>query len=241
MKSNSAKITNNMNTTPLNLKTIMQIHGDMHKFERGKFLPMKFQKGNFICFIVSGAVKFSNQLSRGEEIIIDLFLNGDIIILKSINFPDRNNTAIAIETTYARVLPIHKFEEISQEHPSLQNQLLIAVSNHIDSLQRRLVFLRYNATKRVTEFLIDLIKWKRISPNDSIYLPLSRYEIGCYLGLTAETVCRILCQLEINGIIRKKGRSIEVLDYDALLDSSGHLRSDPKTKATLTGISAISN
>lgn len=222
MQTQSAIIENNTNISPVKLKAIMQRHGEIHKYERGKILSPGIYNGNYLYLIVSGAVKFSHELPGGDEVLIDLFLNGDIIIFRPFENFDSGNTATTLELTYIRVLPIYKFDEISRDNPALQNQLLIVLGRHINSLQKRLVFLRRSATERVADFLLGFLNSNRILSNGYIYLPLSRYEIGCYLGLTAETVCRALCQLETNKIIQKHGRSIEVLDYDALVGKSGY-------------------
>lgn len=240
MQTQSAIIANNTNLAPMNLKDVMQRYGVMHKLDRGKNLSPGIYNGNYIYLIVSGAVKFSHELPGGDEVLIDLFLNGDIIVVRPFDNPDRENTATTLETTYIRVLPIYKFNEISQDNPKLQNQLLLVLGRHINSLQKRLIFLRRSATERVADFLLEFLNSNRILPNGCIYLPLSRYEIGCYLSLTAETVCRVLCQLEQNEIIQKHGRSIEVLDYDALVEKSGCSKEELSQKLAKNNIATMS-
>jgi DNA-binding transcriptional regulator YhcF (GntR family) len=68
-----------------------------------------------------------------------------------------------------------------------------------------LMLLSTTAEERIICFLIDMVQ--RASPRDDdlIYLPMSRRDIADYLGLTIETVSRVLWDLERRGAIEIKG------------------------------------
>jgi len=71
------------------------------------------------------------------------------------------------------------------------------------------MLLSTTAEERIICFLIDMVQ--RASPRDDdlIALPMSRRDIADYLGLTIETVSRVLWDLERRGAIEIKGyRSI---------------------------------
>ena len=53
---------------------------------------------------------------------------------------------------------------------------------------------------------------------NSLRLPMSRTDIGNYLGITLETVCRELARLEKNGIISLHKRELNILDLPRLRD-----------------------
>ena len=52
-------------------------------------------------------------------------------------------------------------------------------------------------------------------------LPMTRGDIGEYLGLTVETVSRIFTALQRKGLISVKNREIEILDIDKLREIIG--------------------
>ena len=63
---------------------------------------------------------------------------------------------------------------------------------------------RKTALERVASFLLDLQAQDpaRPGPADHIRLPMTRSEIADYLGLTIETVSRVLTRLKTEGVIR---------------------------------------
>jgi CRP/FNR family nitrogen fixation transcriptional regulator len=78
-----------------------------------------------------------------------------------------------------------------------------------------LVLGRQNAIERLAAFLIDMSE--RQGDLSPVELPMSRQDIGDYLGLTIETVSRVLSKLRQKGTIRLLGpRSVEIVRREAL-------------------------
>jgi CRP-like cAMP-binding protein len=122
-------------------------------------------------------------------------------------------------------MPLAVLKELCRDDPSLQRQLFRLASHRIAQLQQHmLVVARRSASERVAGFLVELVKRHRMAPDGSLRLPLSLYGIGCYLGLSLETVCRTLRQLERDGAIRKHSRSVQVLDDQLLVALAGESR-----------------
>lgn len=81
--------------------------------------------------------------------------------------------------------------------------------------ERLLTLGRRTATERVVGFLLELA---RMAPDGkTISLPMSRSDIGDYLGLTLETVSRIFAALKHDGLIEMTGaHRVSLLDRPAL-------------------------
>ncbi|EKF41268.1 transcriptional regulator FixK [Nitratireductor indicus C115] len=93
--------------------------------------------------------------------------------------------------------------------------LSAALEALVRAQEHLLVIGRQNAAERVAAFLLDMRK--RQGGERQIELPMSRTDIGDYLGLTIETVSRMLSKLKSSGIIRlTNARVVEVLDEAAL-------------------------
>ena len=76
---------------------------------------------------------------------------------------------------------------------------------------------RQNAVERVAAFLADMSE--RQGGISTIELPMSRTDIGDYLGLTIETVSRVFSKLRQKGVIRLPSlRSVEITKWQTLQD-----------------------
>ncbi len=97
------------------------------------------------------------------------------------------------------------------------NLLPLALRSLTRAQEHLLVLGRQNAQERMAAFLIDLAERQEAGP--VIDLPMQRSDIADYLGLTFETVSRILRKLKDARIIRLPStKQIEVLDFAALED-----------------------
>ena len=63
-----------------------------------------------------------------------------------------------------------------------------------------MLLLAKSAQQRVASFLLEMSE--RLATTDTVELPMSRRDIGDYLGLTLETVSRTLAELVSAGQIR---------------------------------------
>lgn len=74
------------------------------------------------------------------------------------------------------------------------------------------------AEERIGSFLLNLSRryeLRRLSPV-TFRLPMSRTDIGNYLGLAVETVSRVFTKLQRAGLLQVEGKEIAILDHDQL-------------------------
>jgi CRP-like cAMP-binding protein len=74
------------------------------------------------------------------------------------------------------------------------------------------------ATERVAAFLLDMER--RIGAGGRIILPMRRRDIADYLGVTLETVSRVLSQFTRLGAISKNDRLVMLRRRELLLKAS---------------------
>lgn len=98
----------------------------------------------------------------------------------------------------------------------LADKLLpLALRSLIRAQEHLLVLGRQNACEKIAAFLLDLAA--RQETNRFIDLPMQRMDIADYLGLTFETVSRVLHKLKDAGLIALPStKQAELLDIDAL-------------------------
>jgi CRP/FNR family nitrogen fixation transcriptional regulator len=95
-------------------------------------------------------------------------------------------------------------------------KLLSIALRRFARMQSHLVLLgRLSANEKIASFLCDLLD--RQDSDDVVHLPMQRADIADYLGLTFETVSRVLRVLKDRGIVRVDSVDrIDVVDYEAL-------------------------
>jgi CRP/FNR family transcriptional regulator, nitrogen fixation regulation protein len=105
-------------------------------------------------------------------------------------------------------------------HAGMAGELLSLALHSLTRAQEHLLVLgRQNAIERMAVFLADMAE--RQGGTSHIDLPMPRSDIGDYLGLTIETVSRVLTKLRAKGIIRLNSmRQIEICKRAALIGVS---------------------
>jgi CRP/FNR family transcriptional regulator, nitrogen fixation regulation protein len=117
-------------------------------------------------------------------------------------------TAKAITSTTVRVVKKSALKALTSREAEVADRLLSLTARELARKQDLALLLSGSAEDRVIYFLIEMSQ--RISPKENlIALPMTRQHIADYLGLTIETVSRILWDLERRGAIEiTRGRSI---------------------------------
>ena len=92
---------------------------------------------------------------------------------------------------------------------------ICALTEHIVLLGRR------TTEERLTNFLVECARaWRtdRGEGTAAFQIPMTRVEIGDYLGMSLETVSRGIADLERRGLIRTGARqgAIKIVDLNAL-------------------------
>jgi CRP/FNR family transcriptional regulator len=109
--------------------------------------------------------------------------------------------------------------------PALQHQLLRLISGDISRDHGLMLLLgSMSAEQRLAAFLLSLARrHQRLGFSGSRFvLRMTREEIGNYLGLTLETVSRLLSRFQREGLIAVHQRDIEIRETDRLMEMVGH-------------------
>jgi len=172
-----------------------------------------------IFAIRAGSIKCTRTTEGGVEQITGFYLPGEIFGLDGLSTGQYLTTAIALEISAMCELPFNQLEFLSREVPSLQRHFFQLMSREINTDQELISLLSKNtAEERLAALLLSLSsRYKRQGLSASQFmLPMSRTDLGNYLGLTIETVSRTFSLLKKQGLIEYKNRSITLNDPVAL-------------------------
>jgi len=167
--------------------------------------------------IVSGAVRSLKIMADGRRQIVAFHFAGDLLGLA---FSEQHPlTAEAICETRVLRIARSKFDRARIENLELAQRVERSAARALQRAQDHSLLLgRMTATERVAAFLLEMDR--RITTDDGvIVLPMSRRDIADYLGLTLETVSRVITHFIRQGVVSTDGRkTIMVRGRDQLAD-----------------------
>jgi len=185
----------------------------------GQHLYRPGDKSHALFALRSGALKSYCITEDGEEQVLGFTLPGELTGMDGLNGGSYASAAVVLETSSICELPYSRLEGLCNELPGLQRQLLSVVGKEITSDQHMLMLLgKRTAEERLASFLLSLstrYKQRGLSATE-FNLPMSRQDIGNYLGLAIETVSRLFAQFQDKGILKVNRRQIIILNLDAL-------------------------
>ncbi len=177
------------------------------------------EKFSSIFAVRSGSIKTFTNTADGREQITGFYLPGEIIGMDGLATNRYSNTAVALETSALCEIPFDRLEELSASMPKLQRRFFQLMSKEISNDQQLITLLGKNtAEERIAALLLSISARKHhqgLSATD-FHLPMSRSDIGNFLGLTIETVSRILSRLHKIGTIDLDKKRVRIKDFAAL-------------------------
>jgi len=171
--------------------------------------------------IRSGTFKTFTVNEQGEEQITGFHLAGDLLGFDAIADSEHKSFAQALETSMVCEIPYNSLDTLSNTMPKLKKQVLRLMSNEIRTDQEMLTLInRKNAEQRVATFLVNLSNRYQARGLSSVEfrLTMTRSDIGNYIGLTVETISRLLNRFHKNGLINVDGKLVTILEIDQLSD-----------------------
>ncbi|QQX89869.1 helix-turn-helix domain-containing protein (plasmid) [Cupriavidus necator] len=167
----------------------------------------------------AGSFKTVVTPERGKETISGFYMAGDSIGMDGVCQETHNCDAIALEDSVVCVIPFYLLEALCREIKPLQRQLHKMFSAEIVRESRQMMLLgNMSAEQRVAAFLLNVSARyrERGYSATSFVLRMTREDIGSFLGVTLETVSRILSKFQQEGLLTVQGKTIKLLNLDAL-------------------------
>ncbi len=172
--------------------------------------------------VTSGTVRLYKLMPDGRRQIIGFLYPGDVLGLHDDHMYSYSADALG-ETCLCR-FPAGRLVALMRRFPGLEHRMLEATSHELVEAQANMLLLgRKTAMERVTSFLSRLADQAeaRGEPPENLLLPMSRADIGDYLGLTTETVSRALSRLKAKGAIDLENKHVRLRDREVIRDMTG--------------------
>jgi CRP/FNR family transcriptional regulator len=187
--------------------------------QKGEHLYRENDSFTSVYAVRSGTIKAYRLTGDGQEQVTGFYFPGEIIGMDGISKDHYANSAKALETSAVCEIPFHRLEELSTEFPKMQRHFFQLMSQEITSDQQLITLLSKNsAEERVAALLISISSRnaRRKLSSTNFRLPMSRTDIGNYLGLTIETVSRVFSRFNKQGLISVEGKEVTLVDLETL-------------------------
>lgn len=184
------------------------------------------EKADFLYRVASGHVLLFRMLSGGRRQIVGILSAGDFFGLSSTGLHD-----CSAETIGDVELFVISQADLLRSAP-LQACIALFLPQRLEALHAHVLLLgRMTALERLASLLMRFVPGRGCvgcrgpsGPDDRhrVVLRMSRTELADYLGLTVETVSRVLTELTRRGVIRiERAQVVEVEDVCQLCQLTG--------------------
>ena len=189
------------------------------EFEHGNdTIFCQSEDAHFAYAVAAGLVRVSRHFENGHRQTLAFMLPGDLFGLphdgKYINFAQ----AICPSKLYR--IPWQQWISMMRDKPAIQGMLRMLVAFDLWRAQLRMMVLsEQSPTQKVATILLGFTQHVEFydARERRLELPLTRFDVGDYLGIAPETVVRTLSKLEKSKFIRRLSpRTIEIENLEAL-------------------------
>ena len=168
--------------------------------------------------LTKGSLKLYKLLADGRRQVTGFMHPGDFL---GISVDDEHAfTAEALEQSVLCAFPRPRFDDFTEDNSEMERELYRLAAHELAAAQQQMVLLgRKTAAERFATFLLMLAAQAERNGGDDarfVNLPMSRSDIADYLGLTKETVSRVLALFKKQRLVR-----LEALDRIEILDRFG--------------------
>lgn len=192
-----------------------QIIGRRRKVARGAPLFRIGDAFQSLYAIRLGHFKTYQVNREGVEQITGFQMAGELLGMDAISADRHHCTGVALEDSEVCEIPFGSLQQLLADMPTLLRHFHRMMSQEITREQSVMLLLgNMQATQRFAAFLVNLssrYEARGYSPH-TFQLRMSREEIGNYLGLTIESISRLLSKFKKEGLLRVSNREIELLE-----------------------------
>lgn len=188
---------------------------------RDRELYAQGDRAEYCYQVISGCLRTVKLMEDGRRQVAAFLLPGDCL-----GFDDFDNHDFAAQAVTEVVVKRFRRREVEAQadrQPTLARRLRELGATALRAAHDRLLLLgRKTASERIATFLLEMAE--RQHQSHAVPLPMSRVDIADHLGMTVETVCRMITHLRREGTIAVAIGGVELRAPAALRHMAADLR-----------------
>ncbi|MCO5143602.1 MAG: Crp/Fnr family transcriptional regulator [Oligoflexia bacterium] len=185
-------------------------------------------QASYFAVVVSGGYKLSKPSIDGDDVIVHFCMPGDVIAALIMAQQNSVYPVNVISMGPSRAILIKR--ESYLKYWLTDTQLVVRIqnllSNRITKLQGIKMMQRAPLTSRIASLLLQLSNTDGPESDTArhISVPLTRKEIADVLGVTVESVIRVMSEWNKNGIVQSIDKEITILrPHDLIISSKNNI------------------
>jgi CRP/FNR family transcriptional regulator len=191
------------------LMAVLEHASSIKNLPKKTILFVEGQPGSDIYFMLEGSIRLFRTRQDGSEFVVH-FVRKNEVFAELLPFLGGRYPVSAQALEPSELLTIHSntFEVLLAKDPKLCLKIIAALTARIQGFLRTMENLATPEVKhRLLAYLKDLSDRRASS---LIRLPAPKHDIALLLGTTPETLSRLFKKLEEEGMVKVKGREIEL-------------------------------
>jgi CRP/FNR family nitrogen fixation transcriptional regulator len=166
------------------------------RFHRDNVIACDGDSADYLFLVVSGVVRTCKTFENGSRNIVAFYLPGELF-----GWPNLDLSVEAATDAIVLFIKRKPLNALAARENRIANFLLELMTNELKRAQEHALLMGRNARCRVTRFLTELSS--RSGKLASLDLPMSHKDIADHLGLTIETLSRVITGLERTGLVSR--------------------------------------
>jgi CRP/FNR family transcriptional regulator len=186
--------------------------------ERKSRLYREGEAATHIYIVASGLLKTFKTPAADRGQIINIFGPGDVLGVEAICGRRHHTSATALARSTVLAIAADTFLREMEHRPGLARALMRVLCEESERVDELVVNLgTKKALPRVASCILLFMERQTDGHRPEPFnIPISRQEMGAYLGLSPETVSRQLKGLVTSRVIRLDHRRLTILNVDTL-------------------------
>ncbi|MCJ2028843.1 helix-turn-helix domain-containing protein [Methylobacterium sp. J-043] len=186
-------------------------------FRAGETIYKDGDTADSVYEVVFGVVRITTIACDGHRTVHAFHAAGDIFGIE--RRPTRYSCAEAVSEAQVVRCSRLRLEAMMTSDPAMVRRLWAHVLENAERAEAMCVLRHAHAIHKVAYFLLEVST--PLSVGKSFKLPMSRFDIADYLGVSSETVSRTFTLLRQRGLILTKGRFVTLICTASLRELVG--------------------
>lgn len=164
-------------------------------FRQGEAIFAQDEAADMVYRLVHGVARTSHILPDGRRQVGDFYFEGDLIGIEA----EARHRFSAEALADSEVLVLRREGSAAYDARMVERAIWRATTEELRRVQAHLLLLgRATASQKVAGFLLQFAERLR---SQVVVLPMNRQDMADYLGLTVETISRVLSRLQSEGLV----------------------------------------